>query len=193
MRVPGRFEDHECTFITWPCSTDLEIDNFEKEIIFFTKKLSVYEKVIIITDPSNYKKANKYCGNFAKIWSIKTDWSWIRDNGPIFTKKSNNEIEAVHFNFNCWGNKYKPCKSVKEMPETLLKILNVKFYKSDLILEGGGVTFDGKGTMITTEQMLLNRNRNPKFSKKSIEKEVQKLLGIKKVISSKVCWIYVAS
>ena len=43
MRVPGRFEEHECTFITWPCFTDLEIENFEKEIISFAKKLSVYE------------------------------------------------------------------------------------------------------------------------------------------------------
>ena len=47
MRVPGRFEIHDCTFITWPCFTDLEINHFENEIIFFAKKLSKYEKVII--------------------------------------------------------------------------------------------------------------------------------------------------
>ena len=53
MRVPGRFEDHECTFITWPCFTDLEIDKFEKEISIFARKLSKYEKIIIICDPLN--------------------------------------------------------------------------------------------------------------------------------------------
>ena len=53
---------------------------------------------------------------------------------------------------------------------------------SNLILEGGGVTFDGKGTMVTTEQMLLNKNRNPGYTKKNIENEVRKLLGIEKVI-----------
>jgi len=86
MRVPGRFEEHECTFITWPCFTDLEINNFEKEIVSFAKKLSNYEKVVIISDPSNYKKAHQYCNDIASIFSISTDWSWIRDNGPIFVK-----------------------------------------------------------------------------------------------------------
>tara|TARA_B100001013_G_scaffold287426_1_gene187244 strand:- start:21 stop:1022 length:1002 start_codon:yes stop_codon:yes gene_type:complete len=181
MKVPGRFEDHECTFITWPCFTDLEINDFEKEIIFFAKKLSNYEKVVIISDPTNFTKANNFCNNFSSIWSIPTDWSWIRDNGPIFIKNKE-EIEAIHFNFNAWGEKYSPCKTVKEMPRLLLEKLKIKRHFSNLILEGGGVTFDGKGTMITTEQMLLNKNRNPSFSKKDIENEVKKLLGIEKVI-----------
>ena len=181
MKVPGRFEDHECTFITWPCFTDLEINNFEKEIIFFAKKLSNYEKVVIISDPLNFSKANNFCDNFASIWSIPTDWSWIRDNGPIFIKNKE-EIEAIHFNFNGWGEKYSPCKTVKEMPRLLLEKLKIKRHFSNLILEGGGVTFDGKGTMVTTEQMLLNKNRNSSFSKKDIENEVKKLLGIEKVI-----------
>ena len=182
MRTPGRFEEHECTFITWPCFTDLEINFFEKEIISFVQKLSIYEKVVIISDPSNYKKANKYCGDFASIYSIATDWSWIRDNGPIFIKNPDESIEAIHFNFNGWGNKYLPYTKVKEMPRLLLKKLNIYRHFSNLILEGGGVTFDGKGTMVTTEQMLLNSNRNSNFTKKDIENEVRKLLGIEKVI-----------
>ena len=182
MRVPGRFEEHECTFITWPCFTDLEINNFEEEIILFVKKLSTYEKVIIISDPSNSLKAKKFCNSFASIWSIPTDWSWIRDNGPIFIKNKNENIEAIHFRFNAWGGKYTPCKTVHNMPKLLLDKLYIKRHLSNLILEGGGVTFDGKGTMVTTEQMLLNSNRNPNFTKKNIEKEVKKLLGIEKVI-----------
>ncbi|MBS56945.1 MAG: agmatine deiminase [Rickettsiales bacterium] len=182
MRVPGRFEDHECTFITWPCLTDLEIKNFEKEIIFFIKKLSKYEKVIIIADPLNFINAKKNCENFSLVWSIPTDWSWIRDNGPIFVFNKNNKIEGIHFQFNGWGKKYFPCNSVKQMPKLLLKKLGIKRRVSNLILEGGGVTFDGKGTMVTTEQMLLNKNRNPNYSKKDIEIEVKKLLGIEKVI-----------
>ena len=182
MRVPGRFEDHECTFITWPCFTDLEINNFEKEVMTFAKKLSKYEKVIIISDPSNYKKAKNYCEDFSLIWKIPTDWSWIRDNGPIFKINNKKQIEAIHFNFNGWGGKYLPCKTVKEMPKLLLEKLGIKRQTSKLIFEGGGVTFDGNGTMVTTEQMLLNKNRNPSYSKKNVENEVKKLLGIKKVI-----------
>ena len=182
-RVPGRFEEHACTFITWPCLTsDLEIINFEKETVVFAQKLSQFEKVIIIADPSNYEKAFKQCKQFSTVWSIPTDFSWIRDNGPIFIKNDKEEVAGIHFRFNGWGNKFEKCNSIKELPKHLLAKLKIKRFTSDLILEGGGVSFDGQGTMITTEQMLMNKNRNFNFSKKQIEKEVKDLLGINKVI-----------
>ena len=81
----------------------------------------------------------------------------------------------MHFKFNGWGNRFEKCESVKKMPKYLLEKLNIKRFTSDLILEGGGVSFDGKGTMITTEQMLLNKNRNATFSKIQIEKELNAL------------------
>ena len=183
FKVPGRFEDHECTFITWPCKdSDLEIFNYENEIVIFAEKLSKFEKVIVIADPSNFDKAFKKCKHFALVWSIPTDFSWIRDNGPIFIKNNKEEVAGIHFKFNGWGNKFEKCESVKEMPKHLLEKLNIKRFTSDLILEGGGVSFDGQGTMITTEQMLMHENRNASFSKIQIEKEVRDLLGIEKVI-----------
>jgi len=183
FRVPGRFEEHECTFITWPCkNSDLEIINLEKEIVFFAKALSKYEKVIIISDPSTYDNAQKYCKEFSLVWSIPTDFSWIRDNGPIFIKNDKEEVAGIHFKFNGWGNKFEKCETVQELPKYLLKKLQIERITSDLILEGGGVSFDGQGTMITTEQMLMNKDRNAKFSKSQIEKEVKDLLGIQKVI-----------
>ena len=183
FRVPGRFEEHECTFITWPCkNSDLEIINLEKEIIIFAQTLSKYEKIIIISDPSTYDNTQKHCKKFALVWSIPTDFSWIRDNGPIFIKNDKEEVAGIHFKFNGWGNKFEKCETVKELPKYLLKKLQIERITSDLILEGGGVSFDGQGTMITTEQMLMNKNRNAKFSKSQIEKEVKDLLGIQKVI-----------
>ena len=182
-RVPGRFEEHACTFITWPCLTsDLEIVNFESETVVFTQKLSQFEKVIIIADPSNYEKAFNQCKEFSTVWSIPTDFSWIRDNGPIFIKNDKEEVAGIHFKFNGWGNKFEKCESIKELPKLLLEKLKIKRFTSNLILEGGGVSFDGQGTMITTEQMLMNKNRNATFSKAQIEKEVRDLMGIKKVI-----------
>ena len=182
-RVPGRFEEHECTFITWPClSSDLEIANFEKETVLFAQKLSQFEKVVIIADPSNYEKAFNQCKEFSTVWSIPTDFSWIRDNGPIFIKNNKEEVSGIHFKFNGWGNKFEKCESVKEMPKLILEKLNIKRFTSELILEGGGVSFDGQGTMITTEQMLMHKNRNASFSKTQIEEEVRYFLGIEKVI-----------
>ena len=88
----------------------------------------------------------------------------------------------MHFKFNGWGNKFEKCESIKELPKILLEKLKIKRFTSDLILEGGGVSFDGQGTMVTTEQMLMHKNRNAAFSKLQIEKEVKDLLGIQKVI-----------
>ena len=107
---------------------------------------------------------------------------YIYAYGQEVIKNDKEEVAGIHFKFNGWGNKFKKCESVKEMPKHLLEKLNIKRFTSDLILEGGGVSFDGKGTMITTEQMLMNKNRNASFSKKQIEKEVEDLLGIEKVI-----------
>ena len=182
FNIPARFEEHECTLITWPCIGDSEIDSFRKEITIFIKSMAKYEKIILIVDPADSLNAIEQCSEFAEIWIMPTDMSWIRDNGPIFTKKENDEIVAINFEFNGWGNKFYPYDKVKNIPSLIAKKLNIECIKSKLVLEGGGVSFDGEGTMITTEQMLLNPNRNSNFNKQQIESELDNLLGIKKVI-----------
>ena len=181
-RVPGRFEDHECTFITWPCIGDAEIDLFREETIKIANIISEYEKVIIIVDPRDASIVLNKCSDFSDIWVMETDMSWIRDNGPIFIKNNINELAAIHFKFNGWGKKFHPYDKVKKIPSLIAEKLNIKCFKSNLILEGGGVSFDGEGTMVTTEQMLLNKNRNINFTRQEIEEEVYRTLGIEKII-----------
>ena len=115
FKVPGRFEDHSCTFVTWPCKGDKEINLFRKEIASVIKIISKYEKVILIVDPEDLDSAQVQCSDFADMWPIPTDMSWIRDNGPIFTKKENDEIVAINFEFNGWGNKFYPYDKVKNI------------------------------------------------------------------------------
>ena len=182
FKVPGRFEKHECTFITWPCKGDKEIDLLREEIINMIRIISKYEKVILIIDPDDYLNAARECENYAEIWTMPTDVSWIRDNGPIFVKNDNNEVAAIHYKFNGWGKKFLPYDKVMNIPSLIAKKLNITCFKSRLIVEGGGVSFDGEGTVITTEQMLMNKNRNSSFTRKEIEKELDLTLGIKKVI-----------
>ena len=143
---------------------------------------SRYEKVILIVNPEDLNNAQEQCSDFADMWSIPTDMSWIRDNGPIFIRNNNNEIAAVHFRFNGYGNKFIPYEKVKNIPRLIAKKLNIQCFTSNLIVEGGGVSFDGEATVITTEQMLMNVNRNANFTKKQIEMELYNTLGIEKVI-----------
>ena len=181
-KVPARFEEHYCTFISWPCIGDTEIDLFKKEMLDFAKTVSKYEKVIIIADPSDIDDVRKKCEEFSIIWEMPNDMSWIRDNGPIFVRNLDNEVTAIHYEFNGWGDKFYPYNKVRKIPLLIAKKLNIECIKSKLILEGGGVSFDGDGTAITTEQMLMNKNRNGNFSRESIERELELTLGIKKVI-----------
>ena len=182
FKVPGRFEEHSCTFVTWPCKGDKEIDLFRKEVATVVNIISKYEKTILIVDPEDLNNAKEQCSDIADMWPIPTDMSWIRDNGPIFIRNNNNEIAAVHFKFNGYGNKFTPYEKVKNIPSLIAKKLNIKCFASNLIVEGGGVSFDGEGTVITTEQMLMNSNRNSSFTRKQIEMELHKTLGIEKVI-----------
>lgn len=182
FNVPGRFEEHFCTFVTWPCKGDKEIDLFRKEIASVIKVISKYEKTIIIADPEDFDNAKELCSDFADTWSIPTDMSWIRDNGPIFIRNKKNEVAAVHFKFNGYGNKFTPHEKVQKVPQIIADKLNIQCFSSNLIVEGGGVSFDGQGTLITTEQMLMNSNRNSNFTRKEIENELRNTLGIEKVI-----------
>ena len=182
FKVPGRFEEHACTFITWPCKGDKELNKFRKEIKSIVEIISKYEKVIIIADPNDKKNVETLCGNFADIWIIPTDMSWIRDNGPIFVKNNYNEVSAIHYKFNGWGNKFFPYNKVINLPSKIAKNLKINCIRSNLIVEGGGISFDGDNTLITTEQMLMNKNRNFNFNRKEIENELYRTLGIEKVI-----------
>ena len=184
FKVPGRFEEHSCTFVTWPCKGDKEIDLFRKEVATVVNIISKYEKIILIVDPEDLNNAKEQCSDIADMWPIPTDMSWIRDNGPIFIRNNNNEIAAVHFKFNGYGNKFTPYEKVKNIPSLIAKKLNIKCFASNLIVEGGGVSFDGEGTVITTEQMLMNSNRNSSFTRKQIEMELHKTLGIEKVTTT---------
>ena len=98
FNVPGRFEEHFCTFITWPCRGDKEIDIFRKEIASVIKIISKYEKVIIIIDPEDLNNAKELCDDFADMWPIPTDMSWIRDNGPIFIRNNKMKLRQSTLN-----------------------------------------------------------------------------------------------
>ena len=89
----------------------------------------------------------------------------MRDNGPIFVVDGRGGVAAVHFGFNAWGGKYAPFADDAQLPARLAQLLGMRVYDAPLVAEGGGLTFDGEGTLITTESVLLNPNRNPGLSR----------------------------
>lgn len=101
---------------------------------------------------------------------------WLRDSGPIFVNGG-----AVDFNFNGWGNKQKHHLD-SEVAKFITEFTHNKRLTTYMVMEGGGIEVDGKGTAIITESCSLNNNRNPGSTKNDLEVELDRLLGIKKVI-----------
>ena len=93
-----------------------------------------------------------------------TNDSWIRDYGPIFVIDGKGNKAAHDFHFNGWGGKYEVRDLDDVIPQHVAKHVNVPVWLHDLVLEGGSIDVNGKGTVMTTEQCLLNENRNPHLS-----------------------------
>jgi agmatine deiminase len=183
--MPGRFERHRGSLISWPTKGEKETKLFRDEIVQVVEKMSKYEDIFLVVDHSDLDEAEKCCGNYAKIISAETEFAWVRDNGPMFIRNKKGELAVVKFQFNGWGDKYPTYERVKSVPSTIAKYFNVPLYEAPFILEGGAICIDGEGTLIATEQTLLNPNRNPSMSKEDIEQGLRDYLGIEKVI-----WLY---
>ncbi|MDR1725494.1 MAG: agmatine deiminase family protein [Bacteroidales bacterium] len=111
---------------------------------------------------------------------FKTDDAWCRDHGPAFVIKDN-EKAIVDWNYNAWGNKY-PYYNDNLIPLKIAEYLNLKTFKPNIVMEGGSVDFNGKGSVLTTTACLLNKNRNPQLNQGQIEKKLAQYYGIDNII-----------
>ena len=187
-RMPAEWEKHEATWLAWPKDPDTFpkgiIELVEEAYIKIISALAKGEKVNILVDNRETKgrilsmlpsKENVF------IHHIKSADVWVRDYGPIFIRK-NNEIAATKWVFNSWGSKYKELLMDNETGMQIAELTKKKIFEPGIVLEGGSIETNGLGTCITTEQCLLNKNRNPKLSKEEIENYLEGYLGFKNII-----------
>src|SRR5262249_4156892 len=113
---------------------------------------------------------------------VPTVDSWIRDYGPNFLKASSGGLAYNHWIFNALGDKYESLKADAAIPRKLAPFLDLPSFEPGIVLEGGSIDVNGRGTLLTTEQCLLNRNRNPSLSRAEIETYLQEYLGVSQVL-----------
>ncbi|MDH3763904.1 MAG: agmatine deiminase family protein [Gammaproteobacteria bacterium] len=184
--VPGRFDRHACTLMSYPPKEEAlgtDIEGFRQETVTIARAIAEFEPVKMITDPTDAASASEKLASTAgiEIVEIPIDCCWIRDNGPIFVRDQSGELAGIHFDFNGWGERV-GYATTREMPGKIIEHLGVKAIQADFICEGGGISFDGEGTIITTEQVMRNQNRYAGYSREDIEKNLYDYLGIEKVI-----------
>jgi len=115
-----------------------------------------------------------------------TDDAWCRDHGPIFvqreTASGRREEAIVDWGYNAWGGKYPPFDADDVIPSRIGASFGIRVFKSDVIMEGGSIDVNGRGTLLTTESCLLNPNRNPALSKAQIEAALKQYLGVTNIL-----------
>ena len=140
-----------------------------------------FEQVKMIVHPNEIREAKKLLDSKIEIIELKIDDCWARDSGAIFLLNNEKKLGGIDWEFNGWG-KFSPYDSDNKIARFMIEYSSAKYFKSNMVLEGGSIHVDGEGTLITTEQCLLNKNRNPNLSKEDIEKNLKKFLGISKII-----------
>lgn len=183
--MPAEWAKHECCYISWPCREESWsgfIKETRKAYAEVIRAIALFEPVCVISDPSTMPEVKSAVGSIAELIEMPLDDAWIRDNGPIFVRSEKGEVAAVKFGFNGWGGRFPPYDKDANVPSLLTRRLKMKCYEVPMILEGGSIHVDGEGTLLATESCLLNPNRNPKMSRKDIEKALQTNLGIKKTL-----------
>ena len=198
-RIPAEWEKHEATWLGWPHNKE----DWPGKIapIYWVygeiaKKISEGENVhIIVESKEHQQKAMKVLNdigadlNNIKFFVLKTDRGWMRDSGPAFLKKDSGEISLVNFKFNGWA-KYSNYKKDEKLPAFISKKFDLQrfipFHSGrQVCLEGGSIDINGKGTLITTEECLMDAEiqvRNPGFTKKDYEDVFRKYIGITNVL-----------
>ena len=197
LRMPAEWEEQKSTWIAWPHNKKDWPNKFDFIPEIFAEiisHISKGQKVNILIENNVLKKRaililKNFKVNFSNIkFSLcKTDRAWLRDSFPIFVKNKNKKI-LLNWKFNSWA-KYKNFKKDNNIINKVKKVLKLQsispvFNRRKVVLEGGAIDVNGKGTLITTEECLLSKiqQRNSGFKKHDYEKIFFNYFGIRKII-----------
>jgi agmatine deiminase len=189
--MPGEFEVHERCWMAWPFRRDVWRNNAEdvqEAFINLVSTISEYEPVTVLVDEVSWSEASSKLAtlNAVTLFPCQTNDAWLRDTGPSFLLNNSGELRGVDWVFNSWGGSQEGCYSNwvhdEAVASTILTSIQVSSYKAPFVLEGGSIHVDGEGTLITTEECLLNKNRNPDMSCSEIAALLEEYTGCTKII-----------
>ena len=191
--MPAEWEKHDATWLAWPHDPETfpdRVGKVEDVYIEIIKAIHESEDVNLFAKDEHMKeKVENILGkndvDLEKIHFIIFDYAdvWIRDYGPIFvTDRDKRSLAMTHWIFNAWGEKYEGLKRDTRIPSFINERMQLIYFNTGIVLEGGSIDVNGKGTLLTTEQCLLNKNRNPHLNKNDIENHLKDYLGVNHII-----------
>ncbi|MGZ8284240.1 MAG: agmatine deiminase family protein [Allosphingosinicella sp.] len=185
-RQPPEWAEHEWVWIGFPSHADLWEDDLEParlEVAAFARAVHAdgagEEVRLVAADPASARAAAELAP-FATVLQEPFGDIWLRDTGPIVLK-AGGQRRPLSFRFNGWGGKYE-LEGDDSIGRRLAEGAGLEAERRDWILEGGAIDVDGTGLAVTTEQCLLNPNRNPGMGRGEVEARLRDDLGIERLL-----------
>ncbi len=182
--MPGEFEPHGGTWMLWPERPDNWREGAapaQETFAVVAEAIAAVEPVTVGASAAQLERARARLPATIRVLELPADDAWMRDVGPTFLLGPEG-LCGVDWRFNAWGGIYASWDRDEAVAARVLAAEGAERYRAPLILEGGAIHVDGEGTVLTTEQCLLNPNRNPSLSREQIEQALLDYLGAERVI-----------
>jgi agmatine deiminase len=191
--MPPEWAPHQATWFSWPHNPDTwpgHLERAERALVGAVAALAATETVRVnVQDAEHERHVNGLFEgrvNRARVHlhRIPTNDAWCRDHGAIFVTRSHraSPLLALDFGYNAWGGKYPPFDLDDAVPPQMARLLGAPVRQPGMILEGGSIEVNGAGALLTTEQCLLNPNRNPQLGRPEIERRLRENLGVSQIL-----------
>jgi agmatine deiminase len=188
-RMPGEFEPHAGCWMLWPERPDnwrLGGKPAQQAFVALAAAIAGSEPVTVGASAAQYSNARRLLPQNVRVVEMSSNDAWMRDAGPTFVVNDKGGLRGVDWHFNAWGGLdgglYFPWDKDDAVAQKVLEIEGCDRYRAPFVLEGGAIHVDGQGTLITTEECLLNRNRNPHLSRDEIETLLRRYLGVDAIV-----------
>lgn len=189
FRMPAEFEPHAGTWMLWPERADNWREDAKPAQQAFAEvaaAIAACEPLTMGVSAAQYVNARASLPEAVRVVEVSADDAWARDVGPTFVIDGRGRVRGVDWQFNAWGGldggPYSSWDQDELVARKLLEVERLDRYCAPFVLEGGSIHSDGQGTVLTTEECLLNPNRNPGMDRAGIEHGLRQYLGAVKII-----------
>ncbi|MSR75340.1 MAG: agmatine deiminase family protein [Planctomycetes bacterium] len=193
MMQPAEWTRHDAVWLAWPSHEDLWLEQLvpvQNAFVAFCEAIVARaatnnepaERLEILCPQRRHAEAHKRLGHLSpRFHEVPFGDIWLRDTAPIFVHDATGAVCAASFRFNGWGGKYE-LDGDGDLSQALAVVSGLPTQRHSFVLEGGAIETDGQGTVLTTEQCLLNPNRNPGMTRSDVEQRLHSALGARKVL-----------
>ena len=193
---PPEWAPHRGTWLSWPRPEGISFpDKYHTVppvLARLVGEIARREEVHVNVPNGNYARivretlaAHGVRSRRVHLHHIATNEAWCRDHGPIYVVRDRDgkrERAINDWGYNAWGGKYMPCDNDDVVPTRIAEEMGEVLFKPGIVMEGGSIDVNGRGTLITTEACLLNPNRNPQLNQTQIEQYLKDYLGVTNIL-----------